>query len=130
VRDGHRNPLHRHVRAGVPAGGAELRRYCPQIPADSRTGPSPGQDVPALRQAVTGTGVTPGVPAQLVPDIVAIRRGPVCGEQGKERHLVLVRFGVCLRHARSIASASCSPAQWHMPEAIALAHIGQPPSGP
>src|SRR4029077_16567625 len=101
--------------------------YCPQIPADSRTGPSPGQDVPALRQAVTGTGVTPGVPAQLVAGLVAVRRGTVCGKQGKERHLVLVRFAICLRHARSLASASCGPAQWHMPEAIALAQIRQPP---
>src|SRR5690349_12786207 len=100
VRDRHRNPLHRHVCARVTAGGAELHWYGPQIPAYGRAGTVSGQDAPALLQAVTGTGVAPGVPAQLAPDIVAVRRGPVWWEQGKERYLV--RFAICRRHARSL----------------------------
>ena len=75
-RDGY--PVHDDMRAGTSAGGAELRWYCCQIPANGLIAAMPGQYIPLFFQAGAGMSVALGIPVKLASDLVAVRRAPVC----------------------------------------------------
>ena len=78
-RDGY--PAHDDTRAGTSAGGAELRWYCRQIPANGLIAAIPGQYIPLFFQAGAGMSIALGIPVKLASDLVAVRRAPVCWQQ-------------------------------------------------
>src|ERR1700753_693820 len=62
-RDGY--PAHDDTRAGTSAGGAELRWYCHQIPANGLIAAMPGQYIPLFFQAGAGMSIALGIPVKL-----------------------------------------------------------------
>ncbi len=78
MRDRDWYPVHDDTRAGTSAGGAELRWYCRQIPANGLIAAMPGQYIPLFFQAGAGMSVALGIPVKLASDLVAVRRAPVC----------------------------------------------------
>ncbi len=66
---------------GTSSGGAELRWYCRQIPANGLIAAMPGQYIPLFFQPGAGLSGALGVPVKLASDLVAARRAPVCWQQ-------------------------------------------------
>ena len=100
-RDGHL--AHDDMRAGTTAGGAELRRYCRQVPADALAAALPAQHVPLLFQADAGPGVALGIPAELASDLRTVRRAAIGRQQPEQGLLVRVAVVSGLGHARNLA---------------------------
>ena len=100
-RDGY--PAHDDTRAGTSAGGAELRWYCRQIPANGLIAAMPGQYIPLFFQPGAGMSVAFGIPVKLASDLVAVRRAPVCWQQIEQRALVLVGLVLGPSHAKNLA---------------------------
>jgi len=100
-RDGY--PAHDDTRAGTSAGGAELRWYCRQIPANGLIAATPGQYIPLFFQAGAGMSIALGIPVKLASDLVAVRHAPVCWQQIEQRALVLVGLVLGPSHAKNLA---------------------------
>ena len=98
---------HDDMRAGTSTGGAELRWYCHQIPADGLTATVPGHHIALFFQADAGMSVALGVPARPASGLVAVRRAPICWQQLKQCPLVLVGLILGLSHARNLAGHLC-----------------------
>lgn len=69
---------------------------------------------PALLQAAAGTSVTLSFPAQLAPDLIAVRRGAIRWKQSEKRQPILVRFVIVLSHITSLCSPPCQQL-WILP---------------
>ena len=103
VRDQDGYLVHADVRAGMPAGRAELRWDYRQVPADGLTAAVAGQHIALFFQAYAGVSVALGVPVKLVPDLVTVRRAPIRWQQLKQSPLVLAGLVLGLPHADNLA---------------------------
>ena len=119
-RDGHL--AHDDMRAGTPAGRAELRRYCRQVPAGALAAALPAQHEPLLFQTDAGTGIAPGVPAEPASDLLAVRRAAICWQQPEQCLLVRIAMVSGLSHVKYLPGNTREPTQQYSPDVIGAMH--------